>query len=74
MPNLAPQSIQPDDIELTDNAVFVWEIVWWYRSFLSLVLYCLYADNCIRGTTTFVIEMCKTSQELDVLLACFSLF
>jgi hypothetical protein len=27
MPNVAPQSIQPDDINLTDNALFVWEII-----------------------------------------------
>jgi hypothetical protein len=27
MPNIAPQSIQPDDINLTDNALFVWEII-----------------------------------------------
>lgn len=27
MPVLAPESIQPDDIDLSDNAVFVWEIV-----------------------------------------------
>ncbi len=27
MPMLAPESIQPDDIDLSNNAVFVWEIV-----------------------------------------------
>lgn len=27
MPMAAPKSIQPDDIDLSDNAVFVWEIV-----------------------------------------------
>ncbi|MGN1123626.1 MAG: hypothetical protein ACI4RR_04725 [Eubacterium sp.] len=27
MPLLAPKSIQPEDIELSDDAVFVWEIV-----------------------------------------------
>ena len=27
MPMLAPESIQPDDIDLSDNAVFIWEII-----------------------------------------------
>nr|MDD5837962.1 hypothetical protein [Eubacteriales bacterium] len=27
MPLIAPKSIQPEDIELSDDAVFVWEIV-----------------------------------------------
>ena len=27
MPTLAPGSIEPDDIDLVDNAVFVWEII-----------------------------------------------